>query len=109
MEKDVSFIVRSILLWCLGLLAAGLPGCGGPGYDSVSLEGEFRINGRPVEQGGITFSPLGPERGRGVYAEVRSGRYRADGVPVGQVRVTFMAIEYTGRTVTIMGVNHPSR
>ncbi len=103
----MSVFVRTIAACVPILLTVGLSGCGRARYEHVSLEGQFRIGGRAVEHGGLTFSPLDPERGKGVYAEVRDGRYRADRVPVGAVRVTFTALEYTGREVTIMGVTAP--
>ena len=104
--ENMCIPIRAVWPFCVCLCVAGLSGCGG-GYDTVSLDGEFRINGQPVEEGGITFSPLDGDRGRGVYTEVKNGHYQVDDVPVGRIHVTFIAIEYTGRDVTIMGVTSP--
>ena len=103
----MSFSGRGIPACCLLLLVVGLSGCGGASYDSVSLEGAFSINGKPVEHGGITFTPLASGRGRGVYAEVKNGRYLVKGVPIGQVRVSFVAVEHTGKTIEVFGEQVP--
>ena len=84
-----------------------LQGCGGPGYNTVRLEGRFRIAGQPVEKGGITFTPMTASRGNGVYVPVTDGYYVAKDVPVGKSRVTFIALEATGREVTVMGKTSP--
>jgi hypothetical protein len=95
-------------LWLLCLVATlWLPGCGSTDYNAVSLEGSLSVNGKPVKEGGLTFSPLDAKRGRGVYAEVHDGRYKIANVPVGKIHVTFMAIEYTGKDVTILGKTSP--
>ena len=97
-----NFRFASLSCLCLAVMA----GCG-TGYQTVSLEGELRIDGKLVEVGGITFSPLDSEQGRGVYAPVVKGHYSAESIPVGNVRATFLALEGTGRQVTIMGKTSP--
>ena len=72
-------------------------GCGRPTYPTASLAGEVTIDGQPLLKGGLTFTPLRGGAGRGVYTAVESGRYRADGVPKGPVRVS-VSLTQAGKT-----------
>ncbi len=51
-----------------------------------------------MEQGIISFTAM--EAGGGVTAEIRDGRYKALGVPVGRVLVQFHAAKETGKMLT---------
>ncbi len=53
------------------------------------------------------FPPWTPSGEKGCTLRCATAACRADRVPVGAVRVTFTALEYTGREVTIMGVTAP--
>ena len=91
---------------CLAVLSPFV-GCGGRGYSTALVEGRVTINGEPVEQGNITFTPLQAGRGHGVTAAILAGWYVAKDVPQGRVRVDFYAIKETGRTVADFGKPYP--
>lgn len=78
-----------------------LGGCGPskPSYPTATLEGTVRIGGHPVAEGVIRFLPAGTGQAPPVQARIADGRYRAEDVPLGPVRVTFSACRDTGRTV----------
>ena len=96
---------RSTLLGLMTLLA--IVGCSGRGYPTARLEGRVTVSGQPVERGNITFTPLQADRGSGAAATIESGRYVAQNVPQGKVRVDFHAVKPTGRTVLHMGKPQP--
>ncbi len=91
-------IVQSALV---AVLAVILLGCGrkGPEYPSVKLEGAVTIAGKPLAEGMVMFMPHEQGRGGGVKALIKEGRYAAENVPTGKVRVTFNAMQETGRMV----------
>ena len=92
----------------IGLLAvAGMAGCGGPGFPSARLEGTVTVDGQPVETGNISFTPTQADRGSGATATISGGRYVAEGVPQGKVRVYFDATRETGRTIEQFGKPYP--
>ena len=92
----------------LGVLAAGhVAGCGGPGFPSARLEGTVTVDGQPVETGNISFTPTQADRGSGATATISGGRYVAEGVPQGKVRVYFDATRETGRTIEQFGKPYP--
>jgi hypothetical protein len=95
---------RSALLGLMTLLA--VVGCG-RGYPTARVEGQVTVNGQPVEQGNITFTPLQADRGPGATATIESGRYVVQDVPQGKVRVDFYAVKPTGRTAVYLGKTHP--
>jgi hypothetical protein len=49
-----------------------------------TVKGIVTLNGKPVEKGKVTFRP---EKGDPIQAEIKDGRYTAEGVPVGTARV----------------------
>jgi hypothetical protein len=83
----------------IGLLTAvELAGCGGPKFPTARLEGTVTVDGVPVEKGNISFTPI--QGGRlSATAAITGGRYVAEGVPQGKVRVDFQGTKETGKTV----------
>jgi hypothetical protein len=92
----------------LGICAGALL-CGCSGYKSAPqvarLEGSATYHGWPVENGGVSFSPLAG--GKAVWAPFVNGRYVAADVPLGTVRVTIHAMRETGQTVSKFGTKIP--
>lgn len=82
-------------------------GCGRPFYPTVTIAGKVTIDDQPVPEGGLTFTPLGGNAGTGAYAPVTSGRYRAERVPKGPMRVMVTAVKRTGKTVDVGGMPIP--
>lgn len=78
-----------------------LTGCDGGRtiYPSAKLEGAVSVAGEPVTDGLIMFMPQQQGRGSGVKAAIKDGCYSADNVPLGNVLVTFNAMQETGRMV----------
>lgn len=70
-----------------------LVGCGGDGIERVALTGKVTFEGKPVEDGFITFYPTG--QGIQSGARILNGEYQATGrgaIPVGkyQVRISWL-------------------
>jgi len=65
-------------------------GCGGRGYDNLTVEGNVTIDGVAVPKGSLTFSPL-DDSGPVVGTEIVDGKYACEGVPVGRHRVMIIA------------------
>lgn len=82
-------------------------GCGQGKFSTVTLEGAVSIDGAPLDQGTISFTPKEADRGTGVVADIRAGKYRAEGVPLGRVLVQFQAMKETGKTYKEFGVDYP--
>ncbi len=78
----------SLIGWIL------LLGCtdGTAQYPTTLLVGKVTVKGLPLKEGVIVFTPLEQEQAAEVWTAVVDGRYRAPGVPVGPVLVSFSAI-----------------
>lgn len=74
-------------------------GCGGSKFPTATVEGSVSVDGQPVPEGIITFTPLELREAKEAVAEIRDGKYRATGVPRGRVLVRFQAVKETGRVV----------
>jgi hypothetical protein len=84
--------------WPAALLVAvafGATGCGGPGYPAARLAGIITLDGVPVPEGYVQFTPQEGGRGPVVAARIVQGKYDARDVPLGKVRVRFRAIVET--------------
>ena len=82
-------------------------GCKPSGYTTTDLKGQVDVDGVPVSKGAVTFSPLAPKHGRGVFAPIQAGTYEARQVAVGRTRITFMLIKETGRMTDSHGKQVP--
>ena len=78
-------------------------GCGmGDGLDRSSVGGKVSLDGAPVEQGSIAFSPTGGTQGTSVGGAIENGRYLlpvAKGPVVGRYLVELHAPCSTGKKV----------
>jgi hypothetical protein len=61
----------------------------GAGEAKGTVKGIVTLNNRLIEKGKVTFRP---EKGKAVEAEIKDGRYTAEGVPVGTVKVLFKGL-----------------
>jgi hypothetical protein len=85
------------------LLAGCLIGFGGgcsrqSGF--LDVQGSVSLDGAPLEEGAITFSPLGS--GRSAGGAIRAGRFSLsprDGLAAGRYRVEISSYQATGSTV----------
>jgi hypothetical protein len=93
----------AVVAWQLLTIA----GCSGSSYPATDLKGSVSVAGTTATQGGITFTPLAANRGKGVFAPIVNGRYEAKHVAVGATHVTFRLTKETGRTIEIYGRTAP--
>lgn len=82
-------------------------GCNPAAFPTVRLEGRVTIDGQPVEKGQINFASSQQGGGPSATAQIVAGRYVADRVPQGKVRVYFDATRQTGKTVEHYGQQWP--
>jgi hypothetical protein len=91
-------------------IAVGLvlfAGCHKPGYATTDVEGIVTVDGAAPPKGGVTFTPLEKNHGRGVFAPIEAGHYQARQVALGPTRVTFTLNKETGGTVQFYGTPNP--
>lgn len=97
----------------LAALAAllAISGCGGgPSYPHATIHGAVTLDGKPIEDGKITYIPQASTgAGSGGSATITSGKYVLSGVPIGQANFTFSALVETGRMVEDLGKQVPER
>jgi hypothetical protein len=58
---------------------------GGKDADKGTVEGRVTFLGKPIEKGKVVFHP---EKGNPVEADIKDGKYTAQGIPVGTFLVT---------------------
>lgn len=91
-------MIRFVLLLA-GLLMPELVGCAAR-EQFLPVEGSVHLEGKPLAQGSISFTPLGA--GRSAGTEIRDGAFvltPRDGLSPGRYRVEITAFESTGLTV----------
>ncbi len=103
---------RRAIVWCgLGiavlLMAAG--GCGGAadGVRRGAVEGTVSLDGEPLPDGVIRFTPTGDTTGPMVEARIQGGRFSltaAAGPCVGTQQVEILSFRKTGKKVVNEGV-----
>lgn len=100
---------RSSLLVVVALSA--ITGCGGgPGYPHATIHGVVTLDGKPIEDGKITYFPQASAgAGSGGSATIAAGKYELSGVPLGKASFTFSALVETGRMVEDLGKQVPER
>lgn len=80
-----------------------LPGCGTrQGPERAAVEGQVTLDGKPVEQGAISFAPSGETQGMTAGGAITNGRFRIEsdrGPVVGTNQVRINASAKTGRKV----------
>jgi hypothetical protein len=91
-----------LLTWAVILcgLIAVVVGCGGDGLETVRVTGTVTIDGKPLTQGTVSFTP---EKGRGATGQIASdGSFtlttykKGDGVVLGRHKVAVVAIDRQG-------------
>lgn len=85
-------------------LAACFAGCGGEPdpWPRAAVEGEVLLDGEPLEEGTITFFPIGQTKGPAAGATIRDGVYslsRREGPVVGLNHIEISSVRKTGRIV----------
>jgi hypothetical protein len=88
-----------VLLAPLLLFACG---CGRSGANRGAVSGTVKLDGKPVEQGSILFTPIEGARGSVAGGEIENGRYQLSakkGPAIGWNRVEIQAMRKTGKMV----------
>ncbi|MDR3198539.1 MAG: YgdI/YgdR family lipoprotein [Planctomycetaceae bacterium] len=95
--------MKTLLLFITVLLPVFLiTGCGS-NYTGVDLTGKITVDGTPIENGFVSFTPSEGNRGTGVRVPISNGNYAAKHVPVGKTRVSFTAVKKTGKKTKGLG------
>lgn len=93
---------KSSRLFVIPLTLLFLSGCSGNTPNRGAISGAVTLDGKPVEQGSILFTPMQGTRGAAAGAEIKNGRYQlpaAIGPAVGWSRVEIRSMRKTGRMV----------
>jgi hypothetical protein len=80
------------------LTIGGLPaGCGSKGFSGATVTGTITVDGSPVPQGSITFTPTTKGQGTERGGTIADGKYTCKDVPLGKhkVRLVLQAGEQT--------------
>src|SRR5262249_44927245 len=88
-----------------------IAGCGDHrNYEYTSISGQVTFDGKPVQQGRISFFPSESGHGAGGSAPIVDGRYQLDEVPRGRNGFIFSASVETGKLATgVTGEKMPER
>lgn len=81
-----------VLLCCIPILV----GCG----SGMTIGGYVRVDGKPIEKGTISFTPVESGAGVAVAAQIEGGKYVARNIPLGRTLVQFHAQQETGKMVS---------
>jgi hypothetical protein len=83
------------------VLAAWVLGCGAgtPTYPTARLEGSVTLDDKPIPEGNLQFVPQDAGRAAIAATPIVDGRYVAEAVPCGQLRVLLTATKNTGRMI----------
>ena len=98
-------LCKSGVVCVLALTAA--VGCGGSGFAVSTVEGRIAVDGKPVAEGTISFSPLESNTGQAVSAEIKEGKYRSTKVPRGKSLVMISAFQDIGEKHVEFGITYP--
>src|SRR5688572_26205830 len=93
-------VVARNLVLLVAMLAAS--GCNDSGLATV--EGTVTLDGAPLKQGSITFTPIGQTKGPVAGGTIIEGKYRIDsekGAAVGTNRVQIRGVWATGQQRTV--------
>ncbi len=76
-------------------------GCGPdkPTYPAARLEGSVTLDGKPIAQGNLQFMPQDISQTPVTGAPIVDGRYVAEAVPRGKLRVLLTATKETGKMI----------
>jgi len=95
--------VSSVVFVCLLALA----GCSGSAYPVSTVEGTIAVDGVPLEEGSLSFSPLESNAGQAISAEIKAGKYRSDKVPRGKSLVIVSSFKDIGEKHVEFGITYP--
>lgn len=114
-ERRQSFLAElrraGVLMQRLGMLlgVALVIGCGAdkPTFPAARLEGNVTVDGKPIAEGNLQFVPRDVGQAPVTGAAIVDGRYLAERVPLGKLRVVINATKETGKMVTEYSTPRP--
>jgi hypothetical protein len=96
-----SMMERPIFVICVAVLLFGV-GCGRNQENRGAISGEVRLDGMPLQQGSILFTPIDGTKGVVTGGPIENGRYQisgASGPVLGKNRVEIRALRKSGKMV----------
>lgn len=82
-------------------------GCSkGPEFQRVEVSGTINLDGQPLDEGTVTFSPAEKVKGSIVQAKITGGKFslaEKDGPAVGNNMVSVISVKKTGKKVQVEG------
>ncbi len=85
------------------LLLTTFIGCGGamaPTFPSAKVGGMVTLDGKPIAEGTLQFIPGEGSKGQTASGQIRDGKYSAENVPTGKLKVLPNAVKKTGKVLT---------
>jgi hypothetical protein len=82
-------------------------GCGGNRFPVSTVEGTVSVDGEPVGEGSVIFTPLESNTGQAIAAEIRDGKYHSKKVPRGKSLVMINAMKDIGEKHVEFGITYP--
>lgn len=101
----------AIILMLLAAVLTCLTGCGRGDVNRAPIQGEVKLDGKPLEKGSILFVPIEGTHGSVAGGTIENGHYElsaAKGAAVGKNRVEIRSPRRTGRTVQYAPGTSPS-
>jgi hypothetical protein len=106
-----ALIIKSTQCWAVLWLMVALNGCGSgeakPDYPKVTLQGVVALDGEVVQKGTLQFVPETGVKGQSAQGLIVDGKFTAQDVPVGKLRVTFTINKETGKMITEYSTPYP--
>jgi hypothetical protein len=103
--------VRVGTIFCLAVTT--LAGCGGDGLNLAPVEGVVTLDGTPVGDAGVVFSPVDPAQGPPASGATNSqGHFtlmtnNREGAPIGEHKVTISKADPFGEQVSLEQLEDP--
>jgi hypothetical protein len=105
--RRVTFAKSKMFVLC-SLATIAIFGCGTePSYPNAHLAGAVSVDGHPIQEGSIAFTPIGSTKGPAVGSKITAGRYDCPHVPLGELLMQIYASRSTGKTIEVMGTTLP--
>jgi hypothetical protein len=114
-DRRQSFLAEpcraGVVMQRLGMIlgVALVIGCGAdkPTFPAARLEGNVTVDGKPITEGNLQFVPRDVGQAPVTGAAIVDGRYLAERVPLGKLRVVINATKETGKMVTEYSTPRP--
>jgi hypothetical protein len=105
-QEVAGVVTRTVAMVLLMVLLLGCDS-GKPTYPSARLEGSVTLDGKPIAQGSLQFMPQDVGQVPSTAAPIVDGKYVADAVPRGKLRVLLSATKETGKIIKEYSSSRP--